>query len=102
MIQIKITGRDKKKAEQHAQVLGDLCDVLKKSNRSYLTFMEILGPIEAPLSRIAKQYRWQIILKGLRVKPLHRFVHQLIFENPSILNNRNVKVVVDVDPLFMM
>ena len=102
MIQIKITGRDKKKVEQHAMVMGNLFDLLKQSNRSYLALVEILGPIEAPLARIAKQYRWQIILKGLKVKPLHRFVRQLLFENPSILNNRNVKVVVDVDPFFMM
>jgi primosomal protein N' (replication factor Y) len=102
MIQIKIIGSDKKKADQHAMVMGDLCDGLKQSNRSYLAFVEILGPIEAPLSRIAKQHRWQIILKGLKVKPLHRFVRQLLFENPSILNSRNVKVIVDVDPFFMM
>jgi primosomal protein N' (replication factor Y) len=102
MIQIKITSKDKMKAEQHAMVMGDRCNVLKQSNRSYSASVEILGPIEAAIPRIAKQYRWQILLKGLKVKSLHRFVRQLLFENSSILNNRGVKVIVDVDPFFMM
>jgi primosomal protein N' (replication factor Y) len=62
----------------------------------------VLGPIEAFIPRIANQYRWQIILKGLQVNSLHRFARQLLFENASILNNRSVMVAVDVDPFFMM
>jgi len=61
-----------------------------------------LGPIEAPLFKIAKQYRWQILLKGLEVKPLHRFLHNFWIENRSIINRLDVNVVLDVDPIFMM
>ncbi len=102
MIQLKISGRDKKKTGYLAQTIGDLCSVLKRSNKNFNTCVEVLGPIEAPLPRIAKYYRWQILLKGLSVRALHRFVHRLLFENKSIFNNRSIRVVVDVDPFFML
>lgn len=102
MIQLKISGKDKKKTGQYAQIIGDICVDLKKGNTSFLTSVEVLGPIEAPLTMIAKQYRWHVLLKGLGVKPLHRFVRQLLFKNTAIFNDRNVKVVIDVDPYMMM
>lgn len=102
MIQFKISGKDKKKTGQHARDIGDLCLMLKERHKSFSRSVEVLGPIEAFLPRIANQYRWQIILKGLQTNSLHRFTRQLLFENTSILNNRSVMVAVDVDPFFMM
>jgi primosomal protein N' (replication factor Y) len=102
MVQLKISGKDKAKTRQHAQVVGDLCNALKRNHTTFSKSVEILGPIEASLPRIAKQYRWQILLKGLNVKPLHRFLHLMLFKNRAKVSNRHVKVVVDVDPIFMM
>ena len=102
VVQIKISGKNKKKTRQHAQTIGDLCNTLKQKNKSISKSLEILGPIEAPLFKIAKHYRWQILLKGLEIKPLHQFLNDLWLENKTIINQRNVKVVLDVDPIFMM
>ena len=102
VVQIKISGKNKEKTRQHAQTVGDLCNSLKQKHRSLSKSLEILGPIEAPLFKIARQYRWQILLKGMEVKPLHRFLHNLWLENRGIINRRDVKVVLDVDPIFMM
>jgi primosomal protein N' (replication factor Y) len=102
MVQLKISGKDEEKTRQHAQAVGDLCNALKRNNKSFLKSVEILGPIEASLPRIAKRYRWQILLKGLSVKPLHRFLNQVWFKNRVKISNRDVKVVLDVDPFFMM
>jgi len=102
MVQLKIFGKDREKTESHALKMGDVCQGLKKTNRSYSKFVEILGPIEAPLQRIAKQYRWQILLKSLNVKTLHGFIRQLLFKNAVLFSSRQVKVVIDVDPFFMM
>ena len=101
MVQLKISGKNKEKTRHHAQALGDLCFDLKRSDRSFLRSLEILGPIEAPIPKIAKHYRWQIFLKGQNVKPLHRFLHKMWFENRAAILNRDVKVVLDVDPFFM-
>jgi len=102
MIQLKISGKDEEKTRVHAQLLGDFSNDLKKDNRSDYKSVEVLGPIEAPLPRIAKRFRWQILLKGLSVRSLHRFAHQLLFEKKGVLNNRHVRVAIDVDPYMMM
>jgi primosomal protein N' (replication factor Y) len=102
VVQIKISGKNKEKTRQHAQTIGDLCNALKQKNRSLSRSLEILGPIEAALFKIAKKYRWQILLKGLEVKPLHRFLNNLWLENRSIINRPDINVVLDVDPIFMM
>ena len=101
MVQLKISGKNKEKTRDHAQALGDLCFDLKRNDRSFLRSLEILGPIEAPIPKIAKHYRWQILLKGRSVKPLHEFLHKVWFENRAAIQNRDVKVVLDVDPFFM-
>jgi len=102
VVQIKISGKNKEKTRQHAETVGDLCHTLKQKNQSLSKSLEILGPIEAPLFKIAKKYRWQILLKGLEVRSLHRFLHNLWFENRATIDRRDVKVVLDVDPIFMM
>jgi len=102
MVQIKISGNDKEKTRQHALAVGNLCNTLKNNNKSFIKTIEVLGPIEAPLPRIAKQYRWQILLKSLSVKELHSLIHLMMFRNSSKFYRQKVKVVVDMDPFFMM
>ena len=101
MIQLKISGKDKGTTRGHAQRIGDLCHALKEDRSRAFASVEILGPIEASPPRIAKRFRWQILFKGFSVGVLHRFVHRLFTENTGIMNNRHVKVALDVDPYFM-
>ena len=101
IILLKISGKDWKKTQKYAMDVGDLCNSLK-NNTPFLKTVEILGPIKAPLPRIAKHFRWQILFKGLSAKHLHWFVHQLLFKNRERISSRDVKMVVDVDPFFMM
>jgi primosomal protein N' (replication factor Y) len=102
MIQLQISGIDPEKTRNLALILGDACQGLRKSGRVYVQSIDVLGPIAAPLAKIAGHYRWQILLKGLRVKLLHQYVHRLMSENGPLFNNRSVNVTVDVDPVFMM
>jgi primosomal protein N' (replication factor Y) len=102
MVQLKIYGKDKEKTARHTLTVGGICKELKRHHRSWSKVLDIMGPIEAPLQRIAKHYRWQILLKSADVKVLHRFIQELVFKNASLFRNREVKVVVDVDPFFMM
>jgi primosomal protein N' (replication factor Y) len=75
---------------------------LRASDKNFQTHVDILGPVEAPLLRIAREYRWQLLLRSRQVTYLHRFTHQLLFENQKIFRNRRIKVAVDVDPFFLM
>jgi len=63
--------------------------------------VDILGPIEAPVPKIAGRFRWQILLKGREIKQLHRLARTIVIENAQ-KGNRDVGVIVDVDPYFMM
>jgi primosomal protein N' (replication factor Y) len=99
MIQIRIYGKDKKKTGEYAKAIGDLCMRFKKEFN--MNSVDILGPIEAPVPKIAGRFRWQILLKGKEIKQLHRLARTIIIENVQ-KGNRDVGVIVDVDPYFMM
>jgi primosomal protein N' (replication factor Y) len=61
-----------------------------------------MGPIEAPLARIANRHRWQILIKSADTAGLHHFAHELIrlpSRSPAV---RDIKVTVDVDPFLFM
>ena len=99
---IRISGRDKKLTEQAGRSIGDACREIQATHKEYANLLEVLGPISAPVSKIANRYRWQVLIKGRRAKSLHQFVRGVVFENPAILKNRSVKVSIDVDPMYMM
>jgi len=102
MIQLRISGRDVQRTRQLAEGLGEHCRSLKALDSERFGALDIMGPIEAPLARIAGHYRWQILLKSVRGAALHRFVDQLIANHPQMFSARSGRVIIDVDPLFMM
>ena len=102
VIQLKISGTDPRETKKHALTLGDRCQSLKASAIARYQGIEIMGPIEASLTRIARRYRWQILLKGSKARKLHQFINQLMSENPAGLGRPQVQVAIDVDPFFMM
>jgi len=100
MVQLRISGKDKAKTRLCAETVGDLCRGLQGSS-DFVRCVAVLGPIEAPMPKIAGRYRWQILLKGTLVKPLQGFLQRLMTEKAFVQAGRYVKVVVDVDPYFM-
>jgi primosomal protein N' (replication factor Y) len=102
IIQLKISGRDKKKTKTHAIMVGECCKTICRQESQFQKDIEILGPVEAPFSKIAGYFRWHILLKGINTGTLHSFVSRLMFEDHNIIQNQNVRVIVDVDPIFML
>jgi primosomal protein N' (replication factor Y) len=102
IIQLKVSGRDRNKTARHAKNTGNICLQLKRKNRAFSNSVEIMGPIEAVLTRVAGKYRWQILLKSAEIKSLHRFTRKLVFENPALFNRSDIKIAVDVDPFSLM
>ena len=102
MIQFMVSGLDKDQTADLALRLGERCRRLQQRSKEFSGAVEILGPIEAALMKIAGRYRWQILTKGAGVGPLHRFARALIFENHALFNRRGVRIAVDVDPMFVM
>jgi primosomal protein N' (replication factor Y) len=64
--------------------------------------VQVMGPIEAPLARIANHHRWQILVNSPDTAMLHRFVHELVLGRRAKTAGRQVNVSIDVDPLLLM
>lgn len=101
LIQVRVQSADKSQAGEAAHELGRRAQSIKSGNPQYAGVF-ILGPIEAPLARIANQYRWQLLLKSAHTGPLHRFAGELAFDNGAAAGKRGVSISLDVDPLFLM
>lgn len=100
LIQIKLTGKNEDKTRSHALKLGELCRNLKKDQACHP--VEILGPIESYLPRIARYYRWQILLKSPRIAPLRRMARELMTTHRKDIHHPQVTAAFDVDPIFML
>lgn len=101
MVQVRIQGKNKARTAEYAKQLGHRCRQLQKSHSNYAQ-LELLGPIEAPLARIANQYRWQLLIKNPKTKPLHEFMRELFYGDNAGIKKHDISVAVDVDPLFLM
>jgi primosomal protein N' (replication factor Y) len=99
MAQVRITGREKEKTASFAAELGSRCARVhpKKGDE-----VEVLGPLEAPIPRIAGEYRWQLLMKAKSAAALNRFLRSLLFENGHTWGKPGIGIAVDVDPLFML
>jgi primosomal protein N' (replication factor Y) len=102
MIQLRVSGRDPQRTRQSAERLGGCCRSLKAAEPETFAALDILGPAEAALARIAGNFRWQVLLKSLNGGALHRFMDRLIAEHPQVFAARSERVVIDVDPIFML
>lgn len=102
LIHVLVAGKDKEQTAQCAQKLGDICQGLQSQNRTYRDSVERLGPVAAPLSRLQKQYRWHILLKGVKPGPLHGLTRELMEKAGRISSRAGVNVIVDVDPVDML
>jgi len=101
-VQFKISGKVAERVRRQAQALGEACRQLVANHRKHEDALEVLGPIESPMTRVAGRYRWQMILKGGTARALHRFVEDLQAEQMQLFSGRDVRIAVDVDPLFLM
>jgi primosomal protein N' (replication factor Y) len=101
IIQLKITSTDKEKVKQHAQLVGEICKKMLEKDTENGHFIQVLGPIEAGIPKIALRYRWQILLKSVSAGLLNRLVRTMVAEK-KVFANKDVKVAIDVDPYFMM
>lgn len=100
MVQILVHSKDPVRAKSHAEEMGRCM----KEGRTQAEIRQVLimGPIQAFMARLANQHRWQLLLKSRNRKLLHDFLERMIEEHPSHFRPRQVGVVLDVDPVFMM
>ncbi|MCX6357091.1 MAG: primosomal protein N' [Candidatus Aureabacteria bacterium] len=61
--------------------------------------IHVLGPVPSPISRAKGYYRWQLILKGPRVREMNELLRATL---GAMKLGRDVQIVVDVDPMSML
>jgi len=60
--------------------------------------VDVIGPAESPLPRIRGRYRWQLLLRGREIRPLHQIAERLLGKG----ERDGLSIQVDVDPVSFM
>jgi primosomal protein N' (replication factor Y) len=102
MIQIVISSKEKAGGTKQVNMLETLCRTTLNSDPAFKNNVVVMGPVEAPLAKIASHYRWHMLFKSSNATLLHAFTRKVFFNNPSRLNHRTIKITIDVDPIYMM
>jgi len=64
--------------------------------------VRILGPAEAPISRLKGKYRWQILVKSGSASLLRLFLHEVERISKGVLKSSGVNLILDLDPYQMI
>jgi primosomal protein N' (replication factor Y) len=80
-------------------VARDLAQQLHAHRASGVT---LLGPTPAPLEKLRRRYRWQMLLRGSSAAAVHRAAAEARGAVRPLARRRNVRVLVDVDPYSML
>ncbi|QDZ38751.1 primosomal protein N' [Euhalothece natronophila Z-M001] len=93
LILLNLSGLDALEVQQTATLLADVCRSKNEENQ-----YEVLGPAPASVMRIARRYRWQILLKCSRTEGENQlsWLTDLYQFCP-----KNISLNIDVDPLDM-
>ncbi|MDF1614584.1 replication restart helicase PriA [Desulfurivibrio dismutans] len=96
LINLRFDGEKEEKVQELAQKLGEF------ARQAADPATRVLGPAPAPLSRLKDRFRWQLLLKGQGVAPLHRLCQALLGEYTRLAGSSTVKLSLDVDPENML
>ncbi len=102
MVAVRISGKDPRKTAEAAKRIGALGRQMLNGAGPGGGRVKLMGPIEAPLARIANRHRWQLLISSSDIGELHRMVHDLIQGPDAAAAGRGIRVSVDVDPFFLM
>ncbi len=82
--------------ESHAQSLASQFD----QNLTHVEKIDFhqMGPIEAPIKKINKRFRWMIILKASHVKLLHSLLHQALHFPSPLSPHFQDRISIDINP----
>jgi primosomal protein N' (replication factor Y) len=102
LVCLRLQGNNSKVATAMAARMGrEISGILKKWPKRGKE-IQVLGPAEAPLSKLKGKYRWQILIKCGRAVLLHYLLEEVQRVSKKILRSSGVSMIVDVDPYQML
>ena len=107
LVAVKFEGASESATIQTARRYATQARRLFRSVDDFGQQITMLGPAMAPISRIKNRSRWQLLLKARDRGLLRRFTAKMLaaaghFETGATNKGRNVRVIVDVDPLSLL
>ena len=101
LVSIRFEGLDMEQTRAVAEEVGAAArDLLKAQSFPGVVF---LGPAPAPVERIKRKFRWQMLFKGADRRTLHAVIWAMIEEEELPLRGKQgVKITIDTDPVQML
>ncbi|MGM0425850.1 MAG: replication restart helicase PriA [Thermodesulfobacteriota bacterium] len=98
---LKFQGHNQGKTEKAVHQINGMLTHIIRDRSKVRSDTQVLGPVEAPISRIKGKYRWQILIKCKRVSLLRQFLEELEQRSKKALGSAGVQLIFDVDPYQM-
>ncbi len=78
-------------------IRGILCQWPKRGKE-----LQILGPVQAPISKLKGKYRWQILVKCKSVVLIRHLLNEVDKRVKGLMREKKVRLTVDIDPYQMI
>lgn len=99
LVHLRVEGPKAQEVVASAKMLGKNLREEHRGDQETLEKIEILGPAPAPIEKLRRRYRWQILLKGEKGPALLKLARQALELLPR---SRTTRLYVDVDPYNML
>lgn len=99
LVSFRIQGSTKGTALEAARLLARRAQSLKLQNAVYHE-IEILGPAEAPLSKLRGQFRYHLLLKASSAQVVNSFSRQILGQQDWL--PPRTRIIVDIDPMSLL
>jgi len=96
MINLLFNGLKEEDVQEAAYYVRVQAETLQGQKSRLYAQIELLGPAPSPISRLKNQYRWQLLIKG--IKGVHAFCDDLL-ATLDLKRMQGVRLQVDVDPM---
>jgi len=94
---VRIEGIDRRAVEE---IAAESAGALTRLARPEV--VRVLGPAPAPIERLRNRYRWQVMLKSSARSEMRRVLEAARLELAPLLERRDVRLSIDIDPVNML
>lgn len=96
---VRIEGEEPHAVERFA---CEAASILVRNAGSGPDMLRVLGPAPAPIERIKKRHRWQVMVKSESLAAMRRAIGAMRAALASRANASGVHLIVDIDPVRML
>jgi primosomal protein N' (replication factor Y) len=94
---VRTEGED---AARVADIAGKVASILGRNAKP--DGLRVLGPAPAPIERIKRRYRWQVMVKSAELKELRATLASMRTAIAPLAERAAVRVMIDIDPINML